>query len=230
MARRADFAATVTAVLFVSGALLLWAGWVLLPARIGEFFEPPDFGRVHEHLRLWIWLFRAHLFGHLTAAMALVALAARRDPGDARVLTWPGLAVACAGLIVSAVAAAFYYHFGAWGAIDMAGAPMERVEQLVRDLRVPTEYVTCLVRFGRVFLGLGLTVLALGLLRGKLLPPWLAAVAAALGVAAMAVTMAFPDDLHFYDPIFHMNAAWLFATGVTVHLQAAAARPDPEGD
>ncbi|MGH8769759.1 MAG: hypothetical protein ACREV2_01060 [Burkholderiales bacterium] len=37
-----------------------------------------------------------------------------------------------------------------------------------------------------------------------------------LGVAAMAVTMVFPDNLEYYMPLFHLNALWLFALGLAV--------------
>jgi peptidoglycan/LPS O-acetylase OafA/YrhL len=84
----------------------------------------------------------------------------------------------------------------------------------VDSLRLDTEYVTCLVRFGRVFYGLGLVVLALGLLQGKALPKVIAGCAALLGLAAMALTMAFPDNLEFYVPVFHLNSWWLLATGI----------------
>jgi hypothetical protein len=41
-------------------------------------------------------------------------------------------------------------------------------------------------------------------------------VAALAGVAAMALTMAFPDNLSWYRPVFHVLALWLLATGVVV--------------
>lgn len=78
-----------------------------------------------------------------------------------------------------------------------------------------TDYATCLVRFGRVFFGLGQVVLAAGLLAGALLPAWLGYTGALLGLAAMAVTMAVPDQLERYRPIFHLNAAWMLAVGIT---------------
>jgi hypothetical protein len=122
--------------------------------------------------------------------------------------------VLVAGSIVAALAAAFYYHFGAWGALRFAGGTLDGVEAHRTTLRTPTEYVTCLVRFARVFFGFGQVVLALGLPHGGPLPPWLAGGAAALGAAAMVLTMGLPDHLHFYRPIFHLNAAWMLAAGV----------------
>jgi hypothetical protein len=111
----------VTGWLFVAGALMLWLGWVLLPVRLGTFFDARDCSRVFACFRRWIWLFRLHLFGYVVAAMALIALATLLAANEARIIVWPAVAVAGAGLIVSALAAAFYYHFGAWGALGLEG-------------------------------------------------------------------------------------------------------------
>src|SRR5262245_19605183 len=104
---------------FLAASAMLWLGAVLLPVKLGTFIDPADLARIHRVLYRWIWLVRLHLFGYVVTAMALVALGATIEDTLARVVLWPGIAVACAGLIVSALAAAFYYHFGACGAIDM---------------------------------------------------------------------------------------------------------------
>lgn len=206
----------VTGWLFIAGALMLWLGWVLLPVHIGTFFNRGDFARVFACFRRWIWLFRLHLFGHVVTAMALVALATLLAGSGARIVVWPGVAVAAAGLIVSALAAAFYYHFGAWGTLGMAGKTEQDAQDLVASLRVSTEYVTCLVRFGRVFFGLGQAVLAAGLLLGGGLPGWVGIGALILGISAMAITMGFPDNLEYHYPVFHLTALWLLGTGIAV--------------
>jgi hypothetical protein len=119
-------------------------------------------------------------------------------------------------MIVSALAAAFYYHHGAWGAIELDGKGTDEIEQFVANLKVDTEYVTCLVRFGRVFSGLGLVVLGIGLAKWRILPIWIGGAAVALGVAAMAITMGLPDRLALYQPVFHLKAIWLVATGIVI--------------
>jgi hypothetical protein len=201
---------------FIAAALMLWLGWVLLPVKLGTFFDAKDFPHIHACFRRWIWLFRVHLFGHVVTTMALVALGVLLAGTAERIVAWPGIAVACAGLMVSALAAAFYYHFGAWGALGMHGKANDHIESFVGSLRVSTEYVTCLVRFGRVFFGLGQLVLAIGLFVGGALPSWVAFGAAVLGISAMALTMGFPDNLEYYAPVFHLNALWLAGSGIAV--------------
>jgi hypothetical protein len=206
----------VTGWLFIAGALMFWGGWVLLPVHIGTFFKTDDFAAVHAHLHLWIWLYRVHLFGFLVTVMAFVALASVLTDSEARVVVWPGVAVAVVGLATGCLAAAFYYHHGAWGALQTAGQPLEKLRSHVEALRLDTEYITCLVRFGRVFFGLSLVVLAAGLFKWRILPMALGMGAVLLGLAAMALTMAFPDNLEFYAPVFHLNSLWLLAMGLII--------------
>lgn len=211
-----NYSTGVTGWLFIAGALMFWGGWMLLPVHIGTFFKPEDFASVYAHFHWWIWLYRVHLFGFVVAVMALVALAAALTDSEARLLVWPGVAVAVTGLVVGCLAAAFYYHHGAWGALQTAGQPLEKLRSHVDALRLDTEYITCLVRFGRVFFGLGLAVLGAGLIKGRNLPVAVGVGAVLLGLAAMVLTMAFPDNLEFYAPVFHLNSLWLLATGLVI--------------
>jgi hypothetical protein len=77
------------------------------------------------------------------------------------------------------------------------------------------------MRFGRVFFGFGQIVLATGLWLGGGLPSWIAISAVILGLAAIVVTMALPDDLEHYAPVFHLNTLWLLAIGWVVWGGAA---------
>ncbi len=213
---RRDFSTSLTAWFLIASALMLWLGWMLLPFHLGAYLHEGDFASIHEHWWLWIWMYRLHIFGYVMMMMALVAFGAVTIESPARILVWPGVAVAVAGLAVSALASAFYYHHGAAGAIELAGASPEALRSRVEALFLDTEYVTCLVRFGRVFFGLGMLVFALGSLKWKLLPRPVGISAALLGIATMALTMGLPDNLEYYAPIFHLNAAWFIATGVLV--------------
>jgi hypothetical protein len=212
-----DFTTDVAGWFFLAGALMLWGGWILLPHRVGMFFRSEDFPAIGGRLQLWLWLYRVHLFGVVVSALALVALALLANQPAVRILVWPGAAVAVAGLIVGAVGSALYYHFGVWGALE-SRKTLDAAKELVESLHLPTHYVTCLVRFGRVFCGLGLTVLAVGLLHGEVLPWWVGAGAVGLGVTAMALTMLWPDNWALYTPLFHLQSLWLAATGVYLLL------------
>lgn len=222
-----DFATRFTGGAFLAAAVMLWGGWMLLPHEIGTFFEATDFAAVNASFQLWIWTYRVHLFGLIATVAALAALAALLAANPARVLVWPGAAVAASGFLVGALAAAFYYHHGAWGALALAGRPQAEAAAMVEAIRLDTEYVTCLVRFARVFSGLGLVVLAAGILRGRVLPSWVGGAALVLGLAAMAVTMGFPDDLGYFAPIFHLECLWLAATGAVILARGIAVGEPP---
>ena len=220
-----DFASRFTGGTFVAAALMLWLGWLLLPVRIGTFFAPEVFGQIHAQFHFWIWMYRIHLFGLIVTVIALFALAALVAESPARILIWPGAAVASSGMVVSALAAAFYYHHGAWGALELEGKTPQAAQAFTDALRVDTEYVTCLVRFGRVFGGLGLLVLAWGILRYRILPAWSGLGAGIIGLSAMALTMGFPDRLSLYLPIFHAMVLWMLATGVVLFRGGVSTSP-----
>jgi hypothetical protein len=213
---KSDFASRFAGGAFFATALMLWLGWFLLPVRPGTFFVPDDFGRIHEQFHFWIWMYRLHLFGMIVAVIALFALEALVADSPSRIQIWPGAAVMSCGMVVGALAAAFYYHHGAWGSLQLAGKAPEQAQTFVAALRVDTEYVTCLVRFGRVFGGLGLVVLAWGVLRFRLQPWWNGLVAGLIGLSAMSLTMALPDQLSYYLPVFHALSFWMLVTGVMI--------------
>ena len=216
-----NFEIQVTGGLFLAAAFMLWVGWTLLPAKIGAYFVPQDFAAVGTRRRLWIWLYRLHLFGYIVATMAFIALATLVAGSVGRIIVWPAVGVLGAGLILLAIASAFYYHFGAWGSNDMEGKDDATIRGFVDSLRVSTEYVTCLTRFGRVFLGVGQVVLMVGLLLPDAMwPMWLVGAGGILGLIGMGLTMGLPDDLSLYRPVFHMNALWLVAMGVTTLILA----------
>lgn len=92
----------------------------------------------------------------------------------------------------------------------------EIIEEFVDSLRVSTEYITCLIRFGRVFMGVGQVVLVLGLfqlLEGMWLI-WLLGLGGGLGVSSVALTVGLPDNLSLYKPVFHLNVIWFAALGI----------------
>jgi hypothetical protein len=109
----------ITGGFFLAAAAMLYFGWILLPAKIGSYFEIKDFAAVRLKRRLWIWLYRIYLFGYVAGVMAFVALATLVTESAARILVWPAVVVLDAGLVMTALAYAFYYHFGAWGSMDI---------------------------------------------------------------------------------------------------------------
>ena len=208
---------SLTGGLFLVSASMLYLGWLLLPVKIGKFFVQTDFAAVFSCRRKWIWLYRIYLFGYVAAVMAFVALASLVTEPAARIIVWPAVTVLAAGLVMTALAYAFYYHFGAWGASEMHGKSLEDVEKYIASLRVSTEYVTCWVRFGRIFIGVGQLVFAVGLLlQAGPWPTWLLVSGGVLGLAGIALTLEWPDSLEYYNPLFYLDVLWLAILGVAL--------------
>jgi hypothetical protein len=216
-----NFETSLTGGLFLAAASMLYLGWILLPAKIGSYFVPTDFAAVGAHRRVWIWLYRIYLFGYVAAVMAFVALATLVTEPAARIIVWPAVAVLDAGLVMTSLAYAFYYHFGAWGSIDMEGKSNEEIQEFIASLRVSTEYITCLVRFGRIFIGVGQVVFVLGLLlQAGPWPLWLVVTGGVLGVSGIALTLEWPDNLDYYKPLFYLDVMWLATLGVALFTLA----------
>ena len=70
---------------------------MLLPHKVDMFFREQDFAAIYEHLHLWLWTFRVHLFGIVITVMALIGLATLLNDTRSSVVAWPGSIVANRG-------------------------------------------------------------------------------------------------------------------------------------
>jgi len=208
------FSTRFTGWVFLAAVAMLWGGWMLIPVAVGPYVQTEDFAVVDENRYRFVWAYRSYFFGAVLLAMAVVALSATVFASPSRVLVWPGAAVVAGGAFAYAIGTAFYYHHGYWGSLDVLGKPDAVAAAYIESIRFDTKFVTCFVRFGRLFSGLGLLVLNLGLLRWKLVPAWLGCIGSATGLAAIVVVMASADAFWVYEPVFHLQAVWMAALGV----------------
>ena len=221
-----DFETKFTGWSFIAAALMLWGGWFLSPHHIGEYIAATDFNAVNEQLWTWIWMYRVHIFGWVIMAIAMFALFSITFRKPYRVLIAPGAGMVVIGSITLAIASAFYYNFGAWGVGMTMGKSAAEIQEFMDNILYTNQYVTCFVRFGRVFSGVGLVLLGAGLVKWKIVQTWLGWLTVVLGLAAMGIVMGIPEHYEIYKPIFHMKAIWLALMGVSilrrgVHLQEA---------
>lgn len=222
-----DFETKFTGWTFVFASLMLWGGWMLLPHRIGEYIVAEDFPAVGEQMWTWIWIFRVHIFGWVAIIVAAIALAAKASKSSHRILITPGVGMLVVGTFTLALASAFYYNYGAWGVGMTEGKSVAEIQEFMNNILYTNQYVTCFVRFGRIFSGVGLVLLGIGLLKGKVLPAWLSIFTVLLGLAAMLIILFIPEYYEYYKPVFHAKAAWLLLMGLVI-VRNGIGRPQEE--
>jgi len=214
-----DFETKFTGWSFLAAALMLWGGWALSPHHIGEYLVASDFTSVNENLWYWIWMYRIHIFGWVTMGIAIFALTAILGKRPYRILILPGAGMMIVGTFTLAIAAAFYYNFGAWGIGQTAGKSAAEIQEFMAGTLFTNQYVTCFVRFGRIFSGVGFVLLGLGFVKWKIVSTWLGWFTVLFGLAAMGIILAIPDNFEIYKPLFHIKALWLAIMGGTLLLK-----------
>ncbi|MFT5055008.1 MAG: hypothetical protein ACI97X_002043 [Oceanospirillaceae bacterium] len=211
-----DFETKFTGWAMITGALMLLFGWVLLPHHIGEYLVVEDFAAVEANFWTWIWLYRMHIFGWVIMGGSMMGFASLTFKRPYRILLMPGAGVIIVGTFTSALATAYYYSYGAWGIGQTADKSPEEIQTFMDGILYTNHYVTCMVRFGRVFSGAGLVLMGAGLLTWKVTDTWLGAFTVLLGLAAMGIVMLIPVNYEIYKPVFYVKVLWLFALGVTI--------------
>ncbi|WP_411895966.1 hypothetical protein [Winogradskyella sp. A2] len=211
-----NFETRFTGWAFILAALLLWFGWALSPHHIGEYIVASDFEAIGESVWTWIWIYRIHIFGWVTMGISLFALVAATARKPYRVVILPGAGMVIIGTFTLAIANAYFYNFGAWGVGETAGKTAMEIEAFVNDILYTNQYVTCFIRFGRVFSGVGLVLLGFAFIKWNMVSKLLGWFTALLGLAAMAVIMGIPDNFEIYKPLFQVKVLWLVAMGVVI--------------
>ena len=209
-----DFETNFTAWSFIVAAVLLWFGWVLSPHHIGEYIVASDFTAIGESVWYWIWMYRIHIFGWVTMGIAMFALVSITARKPYRVIILPGAGMVIIGTFTLAIASAYFYNHGAWGVGQTAGKSAVEIQEFMHNLLFTNQYVTCFIRFGRIFSGVGLILIDVGFVTWKILSTWLGWFTIFLGLAAMCIIIGIPDNFEIYKPIFHVKVIWLLMMGI----------------
>ncbi|MDG2074283.1 MAG: hypothetical protein P8J28_06890 [Polaribacter sp.] len=211
-----NFETKFTAWAFRIAAIRLWGGWFLSPHNVGEYFVASDFESIGESVWYWIWMFRFHIFGWVTMGIALFALWTLLFNSPHRIVMMPGIGMLVVGTFTIAIAAAFYYNYGAWGVGKTAGKSATEIKEFMDGILFTNQYVTCFVRFGRIFSGVGLVLLGVGFLKGNIVNKALAWFTILLGAAAMGIILGIPEYYETYKPLFHVKVVWLLLMGFVI--------------
>ncbi len=211
-----DFETSFTGWAFIVGALLLWLGWVIMPHHIGEYIVAEDFTAIGENIWFWIWMYRVHIFGWVTMGIAIFSFVSMTALKPHRVLIIPGAGMIIIGTFTLAIAAAFYYNFGAEGVGKTAGMSPAELTAYLDTILSTNQYVTCFIRFGRIFSGVGFMILGAALVKWKIVASWLGWSTILFGLVAMCVILFIPVNFEIYKPLFHIKALWLILMGATI--------------
>jgi hypothetical protein len=211
-----DFEIKFTGWSFILAAVLLWGGWALSPHHVGEYFVASDFAAIGEQVWFWIWMYRIHIFGWVTMAIALFAFVSITARKPYRVVILPGAGMVVVGTFTIAIAAAYYYNFGAWGVGKTMGKSPAEIQEFMNSILFTNQYVTCFVRFGRIFSGVGLVLLGFAFVKWEIVNVWLGWMTLLLGLAAVGLILAIPDNFELYKPLFHVKVVWLALMGISI--------------
>ena len=173
-------------------------------------------------------MYRIHIFGWVTMGIALFALVATTARKPYRVLILPGAGMVIIGTFTLAIANAYFYNFGAWGVGQTAGKSVTEIQAFVDNILYTNQYVTCFIRFGRVFSGVGFVLLGAALIKWKIVSVWLGWFTAILGLLSMGIIMGIPDNYEIYKPMFHVKVLWLVMMGIVL-LKRGVNLPESKG-
>ena len=211
-----DYETSFTGWAFILAAVLLWFGWALSPHHIGEYLVASDFAEVGKSIWYWIWMYRIHIFGWVTMGISMFALVSIMSGKPYRVVILPGAGMVIVGTFTLAIANAFFYNFGAWGVGQTAGMSPTEIGAFMDNILPTNQYVTCFVRFGRIFSGVGLVLLGFAFIKWRIVSTWLGWFTLLLGFIAMGIILSIPDNYEIYKPIFQIKVIWLVAMGITL--------------
>ncbi|ARV16864.1 hypothetical protein [Polaribacter sp. SA4-12] len=214
-----SFETNFTGWAFILAAVLLWFGWALSPHHIGEYIVASDFSKIGENVWYWIWMYRFHIFGWVTMGISMFSLLSITSGKPYRVVIFPGIGMIIVGTFTLAIANAFFYNFGAWGVGQTAGMSASEITEFIDNILFTNQYVTCFVRFGRIFSGVGLVLLGYAFIKWNIVATWLGWFTMLLGFVAMGIILSIPDNYEIYKPVFHIKAIWLLVMGVVLLKQ-----------
>ena len=201
---------------FIIAAILLWFGYMLSSHHIGEYIVVTDFEVIGENVWYWIWMYRIHIFGWVGMGIAMFAFVSLTAREPYRILILPGSGMVIIGTFSLAIASAYYYNYGAWGVGQIEGKTSEEVDTFMNNLLFTNQYVTCFIRFGRIFSGVGLILLGTSFFKWKILDSWLAWFTIIFGVLAVGIILLIPDNFEIYKPLFHIKVLWLVTMGLFI--------------
>jgi hypothetical protein len=202
----------------VLGGILPIIGMAIRPLLVEQNFnfQLADFETITAHHAIWIISYQVMVFGLFVRLAGLVALGTLHTHTLARTVVWPGVAIALVAIVINGISAGYYMHMGFWGAEQLQSATDAAKGAFLDNIRPGSELMICLERMAKMFFGLGLTVLGVGLALGNVAHRWFGIVGAVIGMAGMMALFAMPSSRTVFIPFDVAIATWLAMLGAWV--------------
>lgn len=202
----------------VLGGVLPVVGMAIRPLLVEQNFnfQAADFDVVAANRGIWILSYQIMVFGLFVRMAGLVALGSLHTHTIARTVVWPGVAITMAAIVINGISAGYYMHMGFWGAEQLRGATDAVRGAFLENIRPGSELIICLERMAKMFFGLGLAVLGVGLALGRITHRWVGIAGATIGFAGMMALFAMPYSRTVFIPFDVAIAIWLLVLGYLV--------------
>lgn len=198
------------------GGLFVFIGYMIMPVHVVLNFNLEMLQKITNNLELWIRSFQIVVFGFFIRIIGLVGLSALYHDSHAKPVLFSGVMVCSLALLVSGLAEGYYMHTGGWAQWKMTQIPVDQYPSMIASLEITNEWVSCIKRFGRMFLHLGLTFVGWGILRAEFLPKWLGTLTMLIGIAGICLLMVLTENPDSYLPMDHVVTCWFLLTGILV--------------
>lgn len=208
------------AISLLIGAFLVWFGYLILPVHVVLNYNMEMLPKITNNLQFWIRGFQFLVFGYFIRSIGLIGLSTLYQDSPAKTILYPGVIVCTLAMLVSGLAEGYYMHMGGWAQWKMTLIPADQHQNMVASLEITNEWVSCIKRFGRMFLHLGFVFLGWGIIRGEILEKWLGTLALVIGIAGICLLMVFTEDPDSYLPMAHVVTVWFVLSGILIYRKS----------
>ncbi len=202
------------------GGIFVFAGFMIMPVHVTLNFSLDMLPVITNNLEFWVRSFQILVFGYFIRIIGLVGLTTLHQESDCKPLINSGVMVCSLAMLVSGLAEGYYMHSGGWAQWKMTLIPADQHQNMINSLEITNEWVSCIKRFGRMFMHLGLTFLGWGIIRSQYLAKWFGTITLVLGISGICLLMILTENPDSYLPMDHVVTIWFLLAGFLVYKKS----------
>ncbi len=204
----------------IIGGLFVFIGYAIMPVHVTLNFNLEMLPVITNNMEFWVRSFQILVFGFFIRIIGLVGLSTLYHDSSAKTVLNSGVMVCSLALLVAGLAEGYYMHSGGWAQWKMTFIPADQHQNMINSLEITNEWVSCIKRFGRMFMHLGLTFLGWGIMRGELLSKWLGTLTLVIGISGICLLMILTENPDSYLPMDYVVTAWFLLIGFLVYKKS----------